>query len=93
MFKIIGITVFIAVIVIGYPSINRWYKGEITPSEAVNSIRGEIGIFLNPNSEKGLGLNDTTSKNDQSQEDQVTDQPTGFSTEKAARELMKHAND
>jgi len=43
MFKLIGLIVVVAVLVIGYPVLQRWYAGDTTPKEAVNEVRNKIG--------------------------------------------------
>ena len=40
MFKLIGIIVFVVVLVVGFPSLMRWYSGDATPKETVEEIRG-----------------------------------------------------
>lgn len=46
MFKLIGIAVVVAVVVIGFPSLQRWYSGEATPQETVQEVRKSVGQKL-----------------------------------------------
>jgi hypothetical protein len=46
MFKLIGIVVFFAVLLVGYPALTRWYAGEATPKETVDEIRGKLSDKL-----------------------------------------------
>lgn len=43
MFKLIGVIVFVSVIVIGYPSLKRWYSGEASPQETIHELRNSVG--------------------------------------------------
>lgn len=43
MFKIIGVVVVIAVLLIGFGPLQKWYTGDATPQEAVNEIRQRVG--------------------------------------------------
>ncbi len=46
MFKLIGFIVVLAVVVIGYPALNRWYAGESSPQETVEDVRNRVGSAL-----------------------------------------------
>lgn len=46
MFKLIGMIVAVAVLVIGYPALSRWFSGEATPKEAVQDVRNRLGSAL-----------------------------------------------
>ena len=46
MFKLIGIIVFVVVLVVGFPSLMRWYSGDATPKETVEEIRGKLSDTL-----------------------------------------------
>ena len=46
MFKLIGIIVFVVVLVVGFPSLMRWYSGDATPKETVEEIRGKLSDKL-----------------------------------------------
>jgi hypothetical protein len=46
MFKLIGIVVFVAVIVIDYPSLKRWYSGEASPEQTLQEMRNSVGQKL-----------------------------------------------
>jgi hypothetical protein len=46
MFKLIGLAVVVAVIVIGFPSLQRWYAGDATPQQTVNDVRNSLGQKL-----------------------------------------------
>jgi len=43
MFKLIGIIVVVAVVVIGFPALQRWYTGDATPQETVKNVRDSVG--------------------------------------------------
>lgn len=46
MFKLIGIIVFVVVLVVGFPSLMRWYSGDASPKETVDEIRGKLSDTL-----------------------------------------------
>ena len=46
MFKLIGVIVFVSVVVIGYPSLKRWYSGEASPQETIHELRNSVGQKL-----------------------------------------------
>lgn len=46
MFKLIGFVVVLAVVVIGYPALSRWYAGESSPQETVEDVRNRVGSAL-----------------------------------------------
>jgi hypothetical protein len=46
MFKLIGMVVFVSVVVIGYPSLQRWYSGEASPEQTLNEMRNSVGQKL-----------------------------------------------
>ncbi len=46
MFKLIGIIVVVAVVIIGFPSLQRWYAGDATPQETVKEMRDSVGQKL-----------------------------------------------
>ena len=46
MFKLIGFIVVLAVVVIGYPALSRWYAGESSPQETVEDVRNRVGSAL-----------------------------------------------
>ncbi len=43
MLKIIGFIVVVAVILIGFGPLQKWYTGDATPQETVNEIRQRVG--------------------------------------------------
>lgn len=43
MFKLIGIVVVVAVFVLGFDAIRKWYVGDATPQETVSEIRKVVG--------------------------------------------------
>lgn len=53
MLKLIGLAVVIAIAVVGWPSIQRWYSGEATPKETVDAVRGKLGNAINPGTSAG----------------------------------------
>jgi hypothetical protein len=63
MFRLIGIAVFIFVLVVGFPSLMRWYAGEATPKETVLEIRGKISDTLA--TDKNKPVQDESKSNDQ----------------------------
>jgi len=63
MFKLIGIIVFVAVIVIGYPSLKRWYSGEASPEQTLQEMRNSVGPKLITN-EQGQPAPAAEKKND-----------------------------
>ena len=46
MFKLIGFIVVVAVVVIGYPALSRWYAGDSSPQETVEDVRNRVGSAL-----------------------------------------------
>jgi hypothetical protein len=63
MFKLIGIVVFVAVFVIGYPSLKRWYSGEASPEQTLQEMRNSVGQKLITN-EQGQPAPAPEKKND-----------------------------
>lgn len=96
MFRLIGIIVVIAVCIIAYSSIEKWYEGRATPAETVVNIRDQIGTVLKPSTnrkrESGGEEIDQRSNTQQSESQEQSSSST-FNTEDAARELIQHAND
>ncbi len=43
MFKLIGIVVVVAVFVLGFDAIRKWYVGDATPQETVSEVRKLVG--------------------------------------------------
>lgn len=43
MFKLIGIVVVVAVFVLGFDAIRKWYVGDATPQETVSEVRKVVG--------------------------------------------------
>lgn len=52
MLKIIGFIVVIAVILIGFGPLQKWYTGDATPQETVNEIRQRVGESVAGNTAK-----------------------------------------
>lgn len=96
MFRLIGIIVVIAVCIIAYSSLEKWYEGRATPAETVVNIRNQVGTALKSKQQETKNDNPetppsaSTQKNSGSQEGTHSE---AFSTETAARELIKHANE
>jgi len=96
MFRLIGIIVVIAVCIIAYSSIEKWYEGRATPSETVVNIRDQVGTALKPSqnhNSESLGDESNQKSNIQTTEAQEKPSHGSSNTEDAARELIKHAND
>jgi len=96
MFRLIGIIVVVSVLVIGYTSLNKWYEGKATPAETVVNLRDQFGAAIKSNShEKELSANESQpEKNEKSSTSNESNTGSAeFSTENAARELIKHANE
>lgn len=58
MFKLIGIIVVVAVVIIGFPALQRWYTGEATPQETVKDVRESVGQKLLNDDSKGKSSGD-----------------------------------
>lgn len=90
MFRLIGFVVVIAVLFFGFSSLQKWYEGKSTPEETVNNIREELGGAIKPNSETE---SDSNSDNDIPKHENTKNEdkaPENFSTEQAARNLLKN---
>jgi hypothetical protein len=100
MFKLIGIIVVLIIFFVGYPYIQEWYEGKVSPKEAVTGIREELGSVIKPDKIKdgyqqkegsvrtNDGLNQSNSTESNSNQSPQT-QPSAYSTEDAARNLLK----
>lgn len=96
MFRLIGIIVVIAVCITAYSSIEKWYEGRATPAETVVNIRDQVGAALKPDSQDNHVSAVPSTEINQHQADENNSAQTSseeFSTEKAARNLITHAND
>lgn len=94
MFKLIGFIVVLAVLVIGYPYINDWYLGKSTPKETVVNIREQLGKDITPSGNTTSNQVSNKTSAESSAGKAKPEEETGpMDTEKAARELLKHAND
>lgn len=103
MFRIIGIIVVVAALVIGYTSLQKWYEGKATPAETVVNLRDQFSTAIKSKSdEKASSVNtsqdETHGKAEEQDEthgkaEEKESDSSAFSTEKAARELIKHSNE
>ena len=60
MIKLIGYIVLIAVFVLGFPSLKRWYDGQSSPKEAVSEIRENMSQAIAPTGLSDSNTNTTT---------------------------------
>lgn len=99
MFKLIGVIVVLAIVFFGYSSLEKWYEGNATPQETVLNIRDQLGTAIKPNKDNNSAdseLGSDNTKNGNSSEDNINKanaSPESFSTEKAARELIRNEID
>lgn len=96
MFRLIGIIVVVAVVIISFSSLQKWYEGRATPAETITNIRDQVGTALKPtiNNDGETYLDEV---NQESSPEEIEPQKhfssEEFSTEDAARELIKFSDD
>lgn len=97
MFKLIGIIVVCLVVFTGFSSLQKWYEGKSTPAETVVNLRDQVGNAITPTEKTSKKPNsDLNQENEpikESQNNNNKEEASSFSTEDAARNLIKHAAD
>ena len=93
MFKLIGIIVVVAALVIGYTSLQKWYEGRATPAETVVNLRDQFSAAIKSKSDEKAASANTSQDETHSKTEEKESDSSDFSTEKAARELIKHSNE
>ncbi len=87
MFKFIGIIVVVAVLYLGFDSLQKWYTGDATPQEAVSEVRKRVGETL-----VGEKTTDSTRQTQPSQSAKPGATPQGnkpLDTDEMLRDMMK----
>ena len=93
MFRLIGIIVVVAAFMVGYSSLHKWYEGKATPEETVVNLRDQLGTAIKPKADNSSPPENTSRNEDPGKAAEKSNDTSDFSTENAARELIKHSND
>jgi hypothetical protein len=80
-------------LVIGYTSLQKWYEGKATPAETVVNLRDQFSTAIKSKSDEEASQANTSKDETQIKAEEKESDSSDFSTEKAARELIKHSNE